>query len=111
MLIQYFKDETGIDDGEFPTVMALRQNAPNPFAGGTSVWYDIPREGLSATIEVFDVSGRLVRVLLDGPQSAGTRRALWDGRNEDGLPVASGVYYCRMRSGGFDQSIKMMLLR
>jgi hypothetical protein len=111
MSLEYFKDETGVHDGEPPTVLALRQNAPNPFRGGTTVGYDIPRDGVSVALEVYDVSGRLVCVLADGPQSAGSNLATWDGRNEQGSAVASGVYYCRMRSEDFEESIKLLLLR
>jgi hypothetical protein len=111
MFLEYFKDETGVHDGEVPAVLALRQNTPNPFRGGTAVRYDIPRDGVCATLEVFDVSGRRVRVLVDGPQPAGSRLATWDGRNEQGSAVASGVYYCRMRSEDFEESIKLLLLR
>jgi hypothetical protein len=111
MLLEYFKDETGVDDCETPTVLALRQNAPNPFNGGTTVSYDIPRDGARATLEVFDVSGRRVRLLVDGPQSAGSKVVTWDGTNDEGSAVASGVYYCRMRSEDFEGSIKLLLLR
>jgi flagellar hook assembly protein FlgD len=111
MTLEYFKDETGVHDGEVPAVLALRQNTPNPFRGGTAVRYDIPRDGTSARIEVFDVSGRSVRVLTDGPQEAGARLARWDGKDARGSVVASGVYYCRMTSEDFEESIKLLLLR
>jgi hypothetical protein len=111
MFLEYFKDETGIHDGGTPASFALSQNTPNPFRGGTAVRYDIPRDGASIALEVYDVSGRLVRVLADGPQSAGSKLAVWDGRNERGLSVASGVYYCRMRSEDFEESVKLLLLR
>jgi hypothetical protein len=110
MSIEYFKDETGIGD-DLPTSLALRQNAPNPFSGRTTVRYDIPQDGLSAKIEVFDVSGRRVRVLVDGQQTAGAKSVAWDGRDERGLVVASGVYYCRMTAGDYGRSIKLLLVR
>ncbi|MCK4680206.1 hypothetical protein KAT82_03720, partial [bacterium] len=110
MSIEYFKSETGIDDG-LPTSLALRQNAPNPFSGGTAIRYDIPRDGLTAKIEIFAVSGRRVRVLADGPQAAGAMSVTWDGRDERGLAVASGVYYCRMTAADYERSIKLLLVR
>jgi len=110
MSIEYFKTETGIDDG-LPTSLALRQNAPNPFSGGTTVRYDIPRDGLTAKIEIFAVNGRRVRVLADGPQAAGAKSVTWDGRDERGLAVASGVYYCRMAAADYERSIKLLLVR
>ncbi len=50
-------------------------------------------------------------MLADGPQSAGSKSIAWDGRDERGLAVASGVYYCRMVADNFDESIKLLLLR
>ena len=109
--IEYFMEETGVDDGLVPAVLALRQNMPNPFRGGTTVRYEIPYDGLSATVEVFDVSGRRVRTLASGPQAAGVNAVPWDGRNDRGVEVASGVYYCRMTARDFDDTIKLILLR
>jgi hypothetical protein len=110
MKLEYFLDETGVDP-VVPTRLALRQNTPNPFSSGTAMAYDIPTDGTHAKIEIFDVSGRLVRTLVDGPQSAGSMFAMWDGRDERGAAVASGTYYCRMAAEGFEKSIKLLLLR
>jgi flagellar hook assembly protein FlgD len=109
--IEYLVDETGIDGSQIPTRLALRQNTPNPFSGGTVVAYDVPTDGTWAKIDIFDVSGRLVRTLVDGPQKAGRLKATWDGRDGRGFEVASGAYYCRMTAPDFEQSTKLLLLR
>jgi len=111
MSIEYFKDETGVDDDGVPVTYALRQNLPNPFRGGTSVRYDVPVDGAAVRLEVYDVTGRRVRTLFDGPRSAGSWAAVWDGRDERGARCGSGVYYCRLSADGHEKNIKMTLLR
>ncbi len=61
-------------------------------------------------IAVFDLTGRRVRTLLDGPQAAGAHVVGWDGRDEKGHRVVSGVYFYRMEAGGFDQVQKATVL-
>jgi flagellar hook assembly protein FlgD len=63
------------------------------------------------TLVVFDVGGRRVRKLVEGPQPAGRKAATWDGRDEKGLDVASGVYYARLTAPGYESTVKMILLR
>jgi flagellar hook assembly protein FlgD len=94
-----------------PARLALRQNAPNPFSSGTALTFDVPSPGADVRLEVFDVAGRRVCVLLDGAQPPGRRAVHWDGQDSTGRRVASGIYYCRMVADGFEQTVKMMLLR
>jgi len=90
---------------------ALYQNAPNPFNPTTVIGYDVAVGGGAVTLEIFDVSGRLVRTLVDGAQSEGQKRAMWDGRDNRGNRVASGVYIYRLRAPGFVESRKMTLVQ
>jgi flagellar hook assembly protein FlgD len=60
---------------------------------------------------VYDVRGKLVRVLARGPMEAGAHSAVWDGLNERGDPVASGVYFYRLQAGSFTETKKLVLLR
>ncbi|NIO28033.1 MAG: choice-of-anchor D domain-containing protein [Candidatus Latescibacteria bacterium] len=105
---------TGVGGDEDPTVpdaFALYQNVPNPFNPTTTIAYDVPAGGGRVRLDIFDVSGRLVRILVDGTQTEGVKRASWDGRNNQGAVVASGVYFCRMTAPEFTQTRKMVLLR
>jgi hypothetical protein len=111
LTFEYFKDETGLPDDSVPATLALRQNTPNPFSSGTTLTYDVPSPGADVRMEVFDVAGRRVAVLLDGEQAPGLRTVTWDGRDSHGRQVATGIYYCRMSADGFEQAVKMMLLR
>ena len=79
--------------------LQLAQNAPNPFAGNTTVRFALPASG-RATLSVFDVAGRKVADLLDRPLDAGTHAVVWDGRDRGGARVASGVYLVRLSAGG-----------
>jgi hypothetical protein len=90
--------------------LALQQNEPNPFNPSTTIRYELSRPQ-SIRLEVYDVQGRLVRTLLDGPSDSGSRRAKWNGRDETGRDVASGIYYVKL-TGEFEQdSLKMVLLK
>jgi len=106
-------DATGVEECVVPAPTAkpvLMQNAPNPFGSGTALSYTLPG-ACHVTLEIYDVAGRRVARLLDEPQPAGTRRVLWDGTDDGGRPVASGVYYCRLSTAdGVDRS-RMVLLR
>jgi hypothetical protein len=89
----------------------LHQNVPNPFNPSTSIRYDVPAGGGHVRIRVFDVTGRLVRTLVNRFESPGANFVVWDGRDEIGAPVASGIYFCRFDARGFTETRKMVLLR
>jgi flagellar hook assembly protein FlgD len=92
-------------------VLNLQQNRPNPFRSGTVIEFSLTtRTGV--TLAIFDVSGRLVRQLLDSePLEAGDHRMAWDGSGADGQPVASGIYFYRLVSGGRKLQKALHLLR
>ena len=96
--------------GEMPLVFRLVQNAPNPFNPVTKVAYHVPRES-KVTIRVYDVSGRVVRTLLDGVVEPGCHEAVWNGTNDAGESVGSGIYFCTMEAPDFHDSRKMTLLK
>ncbi len=94
-----------------PTEFALYPCAPNPFNPVTTIRFDVPAGASRVTIAVFDVTGRRVRTLFDRVPSAGQRSVTWDGRDDRGQSVASGVYFYRMSAGVFAQTRKMVLLK
>jgi hypothetical protein len=105
------QEPTGIAERIVPRAYALYQNIPNPFNPTTVIRYDVPEDGVSVALRIYDVSGRLVRVLVDARESAGSRYVTWDGKDSRGRNVASGVYFCSFEAGGFRQTRKMVLLR
>jgi hypothetical protein len=84
--------------------------APNPFRATTTVRFDLAREA-RVTVEIVDVGGRVVRRLADASFSAGRRTVSWDGRDEDGRTVASGVYVMTVRAGDDAESAPVVRLR
>lgn len=89
---------------------ALHPAYPNPFNPATRLDYSLPARG-RVWINVYDVGGRLVRALLDETVPAGRHTVTWDGTNNSGTRVASGVYLFRMKSGAFEEVRKAVLLR
>ncbi|GJM43648.1 MAG: hypothetical protein DHS20C21_04900 [Gemmatimonadota bacterium] len=89
----------------------LRPSAfPNPFSDQTSISFDLP-SGADVTAAVFDVSGRQVRTLANGRFAAGTHEVRWDGRNDSGQTLGSGIYFARLTTDGREVIEKMVLVR
>ena len=96
--------------GDSPALTALGANYPNPFNPSTTVPFTLARAG-QVTLRIYDVSGRLVATLLDGVVATGAHTRVWDGRNDAGSPVSSGVYFYELVAGDFRQTRKMVLLK
>lgn len=101
---------TGNFDTNTPADYALYQNYPNPFNPSTTIEYRLP-EAAYVQIEVYDMSGRMVRSLVSGNVQAGLHSVAWDGSNDRGDRVASGVYAYRLTAGNYHAVRKMVLLR
>ena len=96
--------------GRTPRTPALLQNSPNPFIWQTEIRYEIPaREEVS--LRIYDVSGRFVRTLVQEEVEAGVWIARWNGKDETGSPVPSGVYLYCLKAGEFASTRKLVLLR
>lgn len=88
----------------------LKQNFPNPFNAETIIEYSLPAEN-QVKLVVYNLLGQKVRTLLDERQTVGRKRVIWDGRNDRGETVASGIYFCRIEAGELSQTKKMLLLK
>jgi len=93
-----------------PTEYALEHNFPNPFNPETTLRYAIPDPG-QVTLSIFNVLGQEVVRLVDKEQMPGFYAIRWNGKNELGRSVASGVYLYRIQAGEFNQTHKMLLLK
>ncbi len=91
-------------------IFALDQNYPNPFNPSTTIAYSLPARS-KVSLCIYDQKGRLVRTLVDEEQPAGARAVVWDGRAGNGVPVASGVYFYRLKAGDLVQQKKMTLVK
>lgn len=93
-----------------PDQFRLVQNKPNPFNPQTTIEYDLPRKSHVA-IRIYDMLGREVRTLVDAMQPAGFHQIVWNGRDQTGNTLGSGVYLYTMTAGAFTESKKMLLLK
>jgi len=91
-------------------VSLLEQNVPNPFNPVTVIRFAVAEPG-TVRLVVYDVGGRPVRVLVEGVRQASWHEATWDGRDDSGQAVASGVYVYQLERPGYTESKKMVLLR
>jgi PKD repeat protein len=101
---------TGVGEEAPRARFALRPNVPNPFNPTTRIEFSLAEPG-RAQLEILDVRGRLLRVLYDGQAVAGSHAQLWDGCDDHGFAVASGVYLCRLRAGARSESRRLVLVR
>lgn len=99
-----------VDNGRVPSVFKLSQNYPNPFNPITEIRYSLHRPS-QVNITVFNVLGQEVKTLESGIQSAGTYETTWDGTNQAGQEVASGIYFYRIKAGENIETRKMVLLK
>jgi hypothetical protein len=99
-------------DGEIipPLNFALDQNYPNPFNPETNIDFQLPIE-TDVSLIVYNLLGQEVRTLANGRVGAGRQTAHWDGKNENGVNVPSGVYFYRLTTPDFTQTNKMVLVR
>jgi hypothetical protein len=82
---------------------------PNPFHGSTEIAFSVPASA-SVSLKVYDISGRLVRTLVEGTLEAGSHRVVWDGRTGAGSATAPGVYLAVVKVGSQEQTAKMFLM-
>ncbi|MBN2564812.1 MAG: T9SS type A sorting domain-containing protein [Candidatus Eisenbacteria bacterium] len=101
--------ETGVADGVYS--FGLKAASPNPFAETTSIAYSVPTGGGFVDIAIYDVNGREVRNLVSRSMEAGAGNAVWDGLDNAGQHVASGVYFARLDIDGLTASGKLIVLK
>jgi FtsP/CotA-like multicopper oxidase with cupredoxin domain len=95
---------------EIPAAYALNQNYPNPFNPATQISFALPAAG-EVSLNVYNINGQEVRRLASGVHSAGQHSVMWDGKDNLGNSVVSGIYFYRLQAGNFLQTKKMVLLR
>jgi hypothetical protein len=88
----------------------LLQNYPNPFNASTILTYEIEK-GEKLTLKIYDILGREVRSLVNGLQRPGVYRVIWDGKNNQGREVSSGIYLYQLRVGHYKQTKKLVLIK
>jgi hypothetical protein len=103
-------EETEAVPAELPTRFDLRQNYPNPFNPSTTIVYDVPGAA-HVLIDVFNILGQRVVVLVNEKRPAGTHKVVWNARDETGGLVSSGVYLYRIVASDFVKTRTMTLVK
>jgi hypothetical protein len=104
------EDVTGQRGTDAPAITYLSQNAPNPFAPSTRIAFGLEARA-EVRLEIYDVSGRIVRTLVDERRPAGRYLEIWDGRDGEGRALPNGVYSYRLRAGPVTRTMKTVLVR
>jgi bacillopeptidase F len=114
--VEYWKHIKGWDKpaAVLPQDFRLAQNYPNPFNASTSIKYEVKQTASSTdkvTLKVYNVLGQQVKTLVEEPQAAGFYTVHWDGTDNRGQKMASGVYFYRLQAGDFTQTRRMAFLK
>jgi flagellar hook assembly protein FlgD len=107
---ELFQNVTAVGPSASPRPTTLGQNFPNPFNPVTQIPLSLGTAG-RARLRIFDVRGRLVRTLIDTDLPAGARTVWWNGEDDEGRRLASGVYSYRLESGAIRERRRMILVR
>lgn len=99
-----------VDTDELPVRYKLYSGYPNPFREKTSIAFDLPNKS-NCSIEVFDITGRKIKTLMNGVLKAGHYNLEWDGSDKDGRKVSNGIYFYRMKTDSFNEVKKVILIR
>lgn len=101
---------TRIASENIPTNYRLLNNYPNPFNPTTTISFEMPQSE-NVSLKIYSINGELVKILVDGNFSAGKFEKVWNGKDEFGNDVSSGIYFYRLTAGKFDRSAKMILMK
>jgi hypothetical protein len=93
-----------------PDRFFLSQNYPNPFNPATTISYGLPQD-TDVRLDVYNIMGQKVRMLVDGWQAAGYKSIIWDGHDGSGRSVASGLYFCRIKTIDYQMTRKMLMVK
>ncbi len=103
--VNSIEDQNGV-----PRTFDVAQNYPNPFNPTTTIKYQLPKQS-DVRINVYDITGQIVRTLINRNAEAGYHQVVWDGANDAGHQVSSGVYFYKMVAGDFVKTQKMILMK
>ncbi len=102
---------TGVEEAELSSseTVVLEQNYPNPFVKETAISYTLSQK-MNVELKIYDITGKLVKVLVDGTQEIGLKKAVWDRRNAEEEVVQSGVYFYRLKTDTDYSFTKVMIV-
>ena len=109
-LYDFVSDVKEENDLKPPRNFGLEQNYPNPFNGQTSIKFQVPYQ-TGVKLEIYNILGQIIKTLINEVKLAGYDTIVWDGRNDFGYPVNSGIYFIKFSSDKFSDIKKMTLLK
>ena len=101
---------SGVDETEVPVAFSLGQNYPNPFNPTTTIEFTLPAAGFTNLL-IYNVMGQKVRELVFDTMKAGVHAVIWDGRDDSGNPVSSGIYLINLKSGEHISTGRMLMMK
>ncbi|HPG40862.1 MAG TPA: FlgD immunoglobulin-like domain containing protein [bacterium] len=102
---------TGIEDGKaLPTEFKVAQNYPNPFNPETTIKYQVPKS-VHVSMNIYNINGQKIRTLVNEEKQAGYYSVIWNGKNDSGVAVASGIYIMQIQAGDYMKVIRMSFLK
>ena len=104
------EDEIEIEDEVLPEEFDLAQNYPNPFNAETKISFSLAESG-AVSLEIYNVVGQRIKTLTSGIYAPGTYEINWDGTSADGQPLASGLYFYRLKTIQGTICKKMLLMK
>jgi hypothetical protein len=113
-ILDWLHEDTDVTSGEnisVPKNFALHQNYPNPFNPNTTIQFNLPDKS-DVNLSVYDITGKLVKTLVNGKKEKGYHSIIWHGRDDDGTRVPSGIYVYRLETtDGYEETKRMILLK
>lgn len=109
-VLEWFGEAAGVDDGPIHR-LAIDHVSPNPFNPVTKIAFTVPESAGRVTLTIHNVNGQVVRSLVDAEYPAGPADAVWDGMDDAGKGLATGIYFAKLSAGGADAFTKMTLLK
>ncbi|MFA6456306.1 MAG: FlgD immunoglobulin-like domain containing protein [Bacteroidota bacterium] len=100
----------GGDLRSLPKTFSISQNYPNPFNPSTTIRYELPKDA-SVSLKIYNMLGEEIATVVNNHQSAGFYSIEWDGKTQDGVSAASGVYFYHITAGDFKKTMKMVLIK
>jgi hypothetical protein len=103
------------EENQKPITFALFQNHPNPFNPATAITFNVQdskfKIPVHTTLKIYNILGQKVRTLVDEPKVAGGYEVIWDGKDDKGKNVASGIYFYQLTAEDYKKTKKMVLIR
>ena len=107
---QYINKEENKIERFLPKTYVLKQNYPNPFNPGTLIYFEIPKAA-DINLCIYNTLGQKIKTLVNDHKTSGSYRILWDGTDDKGREVSSGIYFYRLTSSKFVKTLKMLKLK